>query len=140
MNNPTKTIILLLVLGAVAFLMSWCSNFDSMTDQRIAELEAEKQKAQIACDQVQVMQKKIDGLLSYKGNNIPKEENPVEIKQEPTVAPTVWGYICLVDDKGNTEYREYKESEMTYLKDCWAFAWKDECHIAPDWANCLLKQ
>ena len=139
MNNPTKTIILLLVLGAVAFLMSWCSNFDSMTDQRIKELEEDKQKAQIACDQVIMYQGKIDWLKAYQWN-IPKEEKTAEIKEEPTVAPTVWGYICLVDDKGNTEYREYKESEMTYLKDCWAFAWKDECHIAPDWANCLLKQ
>jgi len=140
MNNPTKTIIPLLILGAVALLISWCSNFDSMTDQRIAELEAEKQKAQIACDQVQVMQKKIDGLLSYKGNDIPKEEKTAEIKQEPTVVPTVWGYICLVDERWNTEYREYKESEMTYLKDCWAFLNKSECHIAPDWANCLKKE
>jgi hypothetical protein len=55
-----------------------------MTDQKIKELEAEKQKAQIACDQVQVMQKKIDGLLAYKGNNPTSE-----IKQEPTVAPSV---------------------------------------------------
>ncbi len=130
----------LLLLLPIFLLLAWCSNFDSMTDQRIKELEAEKAKAQIACDQVQVMQKKIDGLLSYKGNNIPKEENPVEIKQEPTVAPSVWGYICLVDDKGNTEYREYKESEMTYLKDCGAFLNKSECHIAPDWANCLKKE
>ena len=139
MNNPTKTIILLLILWAVALLMSWCSNFDTMTDQRIKELEEDKQKAQIACDQVIMYQGKIDWLKAYQWN-IPKEEKTAEIKQEPTVAPTVWGYICLVDDKGNTEYREYKESEMTYLKDCWAFAWKDECHIAPDWANCLLKQ
>ena len=138
MNNPTKTIILLLILGAVALLMSWCSNFDTMTDQKIAELEAEKQKAQIACDQVQVMQKKIDGLLAYKGDT-PKEEKTSGIKQEATVAPSVW-YICLVDDKGNTEYREYKESEMTYLEDCGAFLWRKECHIAPDWTNCLLKQ
>lgn len=130
MNNPTKTII----LGAVALLISWCSNFDTMTDQKIKELEAEKQKAQIACDQVQVMQKKIDGLLAYKGN-APTSEN----KQEPTVAPSVW-YICLVDDKGNTEYREYKESEMTYLEDCGAFLWRKECHIAPDWTNCLKKE
>ena len=139
MNNPTKTIILLLILWAVALLMSWCSNFDTMTDQRIKELEEDKQKAQIACDQVIMYQGKIDWLKAYQWN-IPKEEKTAENKQEPTVAPTVWGYICLVDDKGNTEYREYKESEMTYLKDCWAFAWKDECHIAPDWANCLLKQ
>ena len=136
MNNPTKTII----IGAVALLISWCSNFDSMTDKRIKELESEKAKAQIACDQVQVMQKKIDGLLSYKGDDIPKEEKTAEIKQEPTVAPTLWGYICLVDDKGNTEYREYKDNDVEYLKECWAFAWKDECYIAPDWANCLKKE
>lgn len=133
MNNPTKTII----LGAIALLISWCSNFDTMTDQKIKELEAEKQKAQIACDQVQVMQKKIDGLLAYKGNTH-KEEKTVEIKQEPTVAPSVW-YICLVWDKWETEYREYKESEMTYLEDCGAFLWHKECHIAPDWTNCLKK-
>lgn len=133
MNNPTKTII----LWAVALLISWCSNFDTMTDQKIKELEAEKQKAQIACDQVQVMQKKIDGLLAYKGNTH-KEEKTAEIKQEPTVAPSVW-YICLVGDKGNTEYREYKENEMTYLEDCGAFLWRKECHIAPDWTNCLKK-
>ena len=130
MNNPTKTII----LGAVALLISWCSNFDTMTDQKIKELEAEKQKAQIACDQVQVMQKKIDGLLAYKGNN-----PTAEIKQEPTVAPSIW-YICLVWDKWETEYREYKESEMTYLEDCGAFLWRKECHIAPDWTNCLRKE
>lgn len=133
MNNPTKTII----LGAIALLISWCSNFDTMTDQKIKELEAEKQKAQVACDQVQVMQKKIDGLLAYKGDT-PKEEKTAKIKQEPTVAPSVW-YICLVWDKWETEYREYKESEMTYLEDCGAFLWHKECHIAPDWTNCLKK-
>lgn len=130
MSNKIKTII----LGAVALLISWCSNFDTMTDQKIKELEAEKQKAQIACDQVQVMQKKIDGLLAYKGNNPTSE-----IKQEPKVAPSVW-YICLVWDKWETEYREYKESEMTYLEDCGAFLWRKECHIAPDWTNCLKKE
>ena len=139
MNNPTKTIILLLVLGAVALLMSWCSNFDSMTDQRIKELEVEKQKAQIACDQVIMYQGKIDWLKAYQWN-IPKEEKTAEIKEEPTIAPTLWGYICLVDDKGNTEYREYKDNDVEYLKECWAFAWKDECYIAPDWANCLKKE
>lgn len=139
MNNPTKTIILLLVLGAVALLISWCSNFDSMTDQRIKELEEDKQKAQIACDQVIMYQGKIDWLKAYQWN-IPKEEKTAEIKEEPTVAPTVWGYICLVDDKGNAEYREYKDNDVEYLKECWAFAWKDECYIAPDWANCLKKE
>ena len=135
MNNPTKTII----LGAVALLISWCSNFDTMTDQKIKELEAEKQKAQIACDQVQVMQKKIDGLLAYKGDT-PKEEKTAKIKQEPTVAPSVW-YICLVDDKWSTEYREYKDDEVTYLKDCNAFLSKSECWISnSDWANCLKKE
>ena len=137
MTDKTKTIILLLILWAVALLMSWCSNFDTMTDQKIKELESEKQKAQVACDQVQVMQKKIDGLLAYKGNTH-KDEKTVEIKQEPTVAPSVW-YICLVWDKWETEYREYKESEMTYLEDCGAFLWHKECHIAPDWTNCLKK-
>lgn len=137
MNDKTKTIILLLILWAVALLMSWCSNFDTMTDQKIKELESEKQKAQVACDQVQVMQKKIDGLLAYKGDT-PKEEKTAKIKQEPTVAPSVW-YICLVWDKWETEYREYKESEMTYLEDCGAFLWHKECHIAPDWTNCLKK-
>lgn len=73
MNNPTKTIILLLVLGAVALLISWCSNFDTMTDQRIKELEEDKQKAQIACDQVIMYQGKIDWLKAYQWN-IPKEE------------------------------------------------------------------
>lgn len=137
MTDKTKTIILLLILWAVALLMSWCSNFDTMTDQKIKELESEKQKAQVACDQVQVMQKKIDGLLAYKGNN-PTSNWTSEIKQEPTVAPSVW-YICLVWDKWETEYREYKESEMTYLEDCGAFLWHKECHIAPDWTNCLKK-
>lgn len=137
MTDKTKTIILLLILGAVALFISWCSNFDTMTDQKIKELEAEKQKAQIACDQVQVMQKKIDGLLAYKGNN-PTSNWTSEIKKEPTVAPSVW-YICLVWDKWETEYREYKESEMTYLEDCGAFLWHKECHIAPDWTNCLKK-
>ena len=138
MNNPTKTIILLLILGAVALLISWCSNFDTMTDQKIKELEAEKQKAQVACDQVQVMQKKIDGLLAYKGNN-PTSNRTSEIKQETTVTPSVW-YICLIDDKWSTEYREYKDNEVEYLKDCWAFLWRKECRIAPDWTNCLKKE
>ena len=130
MNNPTKTII----LWAVALLMSWCSNFDTMTDQKIKELEAEKQKAQIACDQVQVMQKKIDGLLAYKGNNPTSE-----IKQEPTTAPVIWAYDCLQDDN-SIVYKEYDNNTMSYLKECWAFAWRNDCRIAKDWTNCLLKQ
>ena len=139
MNNQTKTIILLLILGAVALLISWCSNFDTMTDQKIQELEAEKQKAQIACDQVIIMQKQIDWLLAYKGNNHTSNWTS-EIKQNTTVAPSVWGYICLVNDKGETEYREYKDNEVEYLKDCWAFLNKPECWIAPDWTNCLKKE
>ena len=130
MNNPTKTII----LGAVALLISWCSNFDTMTDQKIKELEAEKQKAQIACDQVQVMQKKIDGLLAYKGN-----APTAEIKQEPTVAPVIWAYDCLQADN-SIVYKEYDNNTMSYLKECWAFAWRSDCRIAKDWTNCLLKK
>ena len=84
------------------------------------------------------MQKKIDGLLAYKGNN-PTSNWTSEIKQKPTIVPSIW-YICLVWDKWETEYREYKESEMTYLEDCGAFLWRKECHIAPDWTNCLKKE
>jgi hypothetical protein len=29
---------------------------------------------------------------------------------------------------------------MSYLKECWAFAWRNDCRIAKDWTNCLLKQ
>ena len=110
-----------------------------MADQKIKELEAEKQKAQIACDQVQVMQDKINWLLAYKGNN-PTSNWTSKIGQEPTVTPSVWGYICLVNDKWETEYREYKNNEVEYLKDCWAFLNKPECWIAPDGSNCLKKE
>ncbi len=129
----------LLLLVPIFLLLAWCSNFDSMTDQRIKELEEDKQKAQIACDQVQVMQKKIDGLLSYKGNNTPKEEKTAEIKEEPTVATTLW-YICLVWNQWATEYREYQENEMTYLEVCGAFYNVKWCYIAPDSTNCLKKE
>jgi len=135
MNNPTKTIILLLVLGAVALLISWCSNFDSMTDQRIKELEAEKQKAQKACDQVIMYQGKIDWLKQYNGTfttgTVKKEEKPV--------APVIWAYDCLQDDN-STIYKEYDNSTMSYLKECWAFAWRNDCRIAKDWMNCLKKE
>lgn len=131
MNNPTKTII----LGAVALLISWCSNFDTMTDQKIKELEAEKQKAQIACDQVIVYQSKIDWLKQYNGTyttgTVKKEEKPV--------APVTWAYICLNSDD-TTFYKEYDNSTMEYLNNCWAFAWRNDCRIAKDWTNCLLKQ
>ena len=146
MNNPTKTIILLLVLGAVALLMSWCAVQSQVAKQiELSEKEIAKQELVIENAKAELAKnKKIaeagKAYIEALGNNIPKEEKTAEIKQEPTVAPTVLGYICLVDDKGNTEYREYKESEMTYLKDCGAFLNKSECHIAPDWANCLLKQ
>ena len=145
MNNPTKTIILLLILGAVAFLISWCAVQSQVAKQiELSEKEIAKQEAIIENAKAELAKnKKIaeagKAYIEALGNNIPKEEKTAEIKQEPTVAPSVW-YICLVDERWNTEYREYKESEMTYLKDCWAFAWKDECHIAPDWANCLKKE
>lgn len=135
MNNPTKTIILLLILGAVALLMSWCSNFDTMTDQKIKELEAEKQKAQMACDQVIVYQGKINWLKQYNGTyttgTVKKEEKPV--------APVTWAYICLNSDD-TTFYKEYDNSTMEYLKNCWAFAWRNDCRIATDWTNCLKKE
>lgn len=146
MNNPTKTVILLLVLGAVALLMSWCAVQSQVAKQiELSEKEIAKQELVIENAKAELAKnKKIaeagKAYIEALGNNIPKEEKTAEIKQEPTVAPSVWGYICLVDDKGNTEYREYKESEMTYLKDCWAFLNKSECHIAPDWANCLKKE
>lgn len=146
MNNPTKTIILLLILGAVAFLISWCAVQSQVAKQiELSEKEIAKQELVIENAKAELAKnKKIaeagKAYIEALGNNIPKEEKTAEIKEEATVAPSVWGYICLVDDKGNTEYREYKESEMTYLKDCWAFLNKSECHIAPDWANCLKKE
>ena len=135
MNNPTKTIILLLILGAVTLLISWCSNFDSMTDQRIKELEAEKAKAQIACDQVITYQSKIDWLKQYNGTfttgAVKKEEKPV--------APVVWAYDCLKDDN-STVYKEYDNSKMVFLDNCGAFLNVKGCYIAPDWMNCLKKE
>ena len=146
MNNPTKTVILLLVLGAVALLMSWCAVQSQVAKQiELSEKEIAKQELVIENAKAELAKnKKIaeagKAYIEALGNNIPKEEKTAEIKQEPTVAPTLWGYICLVDERWNTEYREYKESEMTYLKDCWAFLNKSECHIAPDWTNCLKKE
>lgn len=146
MNNPTKTIILLLILWAVALLMSWCAVQSQVAKQiELSEKEIAKQELVIENAKAELAKnKKIaeagKAYIEALGNNIPKEEKTAEIKQEPTVAPTLWGYICLVDDKGNTEYREYKDNDVEYLKECWAFAWKDECYIAPDWANCLKKQ
>lgn len=125
MNNPTKTII----LWAVALLISWCSNFDSMTDQRIKELEAEKQKAQIACDQVIMYQGKIDWLKQYNGT----------FTTGTTVTVATWAYICLNSDD-TTFYKEYDNSTMEYLKNCGSFAWRNDCRIAPDWYNCLKKE
>ena len=145
MNNPTKTIILLLVLGTVALLISWCAVQSQVAKQiELSEKEIAKQELVIENAKAELAKnKKIaeagKAYIEALGNNIPKEEKTAEIKEEPTIAPTVW-YICLVWDQWATEYREYKESEMTYLKDCWAFLNKSECHIAPDWANCLKKE
>ena len=76
----------LLLLVPIFLLLAWCSNFDTMTDQKIKELEAKKQKAQIACDQVIVYQSKIDWLKQYNGTyttgTVKKEEKPV--------APVTW--------------------------------------------------
>lgn len=141
MNNPTKTII----LGAVALLISWCAVQSQVVKQvELSEKEIAKQELVIenAKAELEKNKKIAEAGKAYIASlewNIPKEEKTAEIKQEPTVAPSVW-YICLVWDQWATEYREYKESEMTYLKDCGAFLNKSECYIAPDWANCLLKQ
>lgn len=144
MNNPTKTIILFIILGVMAMLISWCAVQSQVVKQvELSEKEIAKQEAIIEnAKQELAKNKKIaeagKAYIKALEWNIPTEKKTAEIKQEPTVAPSVW-YICLVWDKWETEYREYKESEMTYLEDCGAFLWHKECHIAPDWTNCLKK-
>ena len=145
MNNPTKTVILLLILGAVALLMSWCAVQSQVAKQiELSEKEIAKQELVIENAKAELAKnKKIaeagKAYIEALGNNIPKEEKTAEIKEEPTVSSTLW-YICLVWDQWATEYREYQENEMTYLEVCGAFYNVKWCYIAPDSTNCLLKQ
>jgi len=146
MNNTTKTVILFIILGVMAMLISWCAVQSQVVKQvELSEKEIAKQEAIIEnAKQELAKNKKIaeagKAYIKALEWNIPKEEKTAEIKQEPTVAPSFW-YICLVDDKWSTEYREYKDDEVTYLKDCNAFLSKSECWISnSDWANCLKKE
>ena len=95
MNNPTKTIILLLVLGAVALLMSWCAVQSQVAKQiELSEKEIAKQELVIENAKAELAKnKKIaeagKAYIEALGNNIPKEEKPapvVEAADESEIA------------------------------------------------------
>lgn len=126
-----------MLLLVVVLLISWCSNYDQMTQQRIQELEKEANVAQVACSNLQVINSKINSLKGYitpdTTSNAQNQEKDNDSK------PLLEGYICLVNDKGETEYKEFTKDQVEYVKDCWAFAWKSECRIAGE-LNCLKKE
>lgn len=128
---------LILILPLLLAGCSW-ANYDEQTKLQIAQLQEEAKIAQVACDRLAGINTKINYLTGYLYGSGVKNTPPSIWTSDSK--PKIQGYDCIIDDKWTTEYREYKDSEVTYLKECWAFAGRNDCWIVNDTSENCLKQ
>lgn len=128
---------LILILPLLLAGCSWV-NYDEQTKLQIAELQKDATVAKVACDRLADINAKIDYLTGYLYGSWKK-----------TTPPSIWisdskpvsvGYICIIDWTSETEYREYKDSEVSYLKECWAFVGKSDCFVVNATSENCFKQ
>jgi len=124
----------------VPLLLAGCSwvDYDEQTKLQIAELQKQAEVAKIACNNLEVVNNKINNLKGYLGSEWNNITPPIAWASDSK--PVSAGYICIIDWTSETEYREYKDSEVTYLKDCWAFVWKSDCFVVNDTSENCFKQ
>lgn len=121
-------------------LLAGCSwvNYDEQTKLQIVELQKQAEIAKTACNNLEIVNNKINNLKGYLGsewNNI----TPPSIWTSDS-KPALAGYICIIDWTSETEYREYKDSEVTFLEDCGAFQSIKWCFIVNDTQENCFKQ
>lgn len=121
-------------------LLAGCSwvNYDEQTKLQIVELQKQAEIAKTACNNLEIVNNKINNLKGYLGsewNNI----TPPSIWTSDS-KPVLAGYICIIDWTSETEYREYKDSEVTFLEDCGAFQSIKWCFIVNDTQENCFKQ
>lgn len=128
------------LLLLIPLLLAGCSwvNYDEQTKLQIAELQKQAEVAKVACNNLEIVNNKINNLKGYLGNEWNNIAPPVVWKSDSK--PILHGYDCIIDDKWSTEYREYKDSEVSYLKECWAFVEKSDCFIVNDTSENCFKQ
>ena len=128
------------LLLLIPLLLAGCSwvNYDEQTKLQIAELQKDATVAQVACDRLADINTKINYLTGYLYSSGAKS-TPTSVWISDS-KPILHGYDCIIDDKWSTEYREYKDSEVSYLKECWAFVWKSDCFVVNDTSENCFKQ
>jgi hypothetical protein len=128
---------LILILPLLLAGCSWV-NYDEQTKLQIAELQKDATVAQVACDRLVDINTKINYLTGYLYSSGAKNTPPSIRKSDSK--PILHGYDCIIDDKWTTEYREYKDSEVSYLKECWAFMGRKDCWVVNDTSENCFKQ
>jgi hypothetical protein len=117
---------LILILPLLLAGCSWV-NYDEQTKLQIAELQKQAEIAKIACNNLEVVNSKINNLKGYLGSEWNNITPPVVWTSDSK--PISAGYICIIDWTSETEYREYAEDQVTFLDDCGAFQGIKWCFI-----------
>lgn len=142
MSNTTKTILLVILLLVIASILTWCSwDYDEQTKLQIQELEKQAGIAQVACDNLQVVNNKIKSLKGYLGSestSTPPQEW-ISNDSKPLLR-TKTNAACMVWDTINIE--EWFAEDYTYESDCWAFSdyGVQGCNINYSGEYCLLNE
>ena len=150
MNNPTKTVILLLVLGAVALLMSWCAVQSQVAKQiELSEKEIAKQELVIENAKAELAKNKkiaeagkayIEALGWNIPDSIPNEAETWIVNDSKPLLRTKTNVACMVWDTINIE--EWFAEDYTYESDCWAFSdyGVQGCNYSYEKSPCLLNE
>lgn len=132
-----KTILPVLLL--LSLFLVWCSNFDQSAQLRIQELEKQAIVAKSACDNLENLNKDINNLKGYIGNQ--KQTVPVIPTGADITKPqscTKWYALC-VDNKGEWVFDNVCYEDYTFKE--WANYFQNyEGAYVNDSQKCLIKE
>lgn len=128
---------LILILPLLLAGCSWV-NYDEQTKLQIAELQKQAEVAKVACNNLEVVNNKINNLKGYLGSEWNNITPPSVWKSDSKTVSA--GYICIIDWTSETEYREYKDSEVSYLDNCGAFEAVKWCFVVNNTSENCFKQ
>lgn len=125
----------------IPLLLAGCSwvNYDEQTKLQIAELQKQAEISKIACNNLEVVNNKINNLKGYLGNKWATTPPTVWISNDSKpISRTKTNTACIVWDTINIE--EWFAEDYVYEPDCWAFSdyWVKWCNIDYDGNFCLL--
>lgn len=130
------------LLLLIPLLLAWCSwDYDEATRLQIQELEKQANIAQVACDNLQVVNNKIKSLKGYlwsESTSTPPQEW-ISNDSKPLLR-TKTNVACMVWDTINIE--EWFAEDYTYESDCWAFSdyGVQGCNYSYEKEPCLLNE